>query len=92
MAAPTFRTPAALHWLRDGARVLLVDEPSGKVRTLTGLDAALWSWLCLRYRGPDLLALVQAWLREPEAQARAYLDQRLDNWVELGILQAEEPV
>jgi hypothetical protein len=82
--------PANIQWVRDAQQILLVDERSGQVHALQGVDAAIWSWLALAYPYPKVIGFLSLLLGVPVGEAEQRLATILQAWREAGLLDAEE--
>lgn len=65
--------PAHILWVQDKTQVLIIDEKHKKNRCLTGVEAAIWSWLSLNYSFAKLVKLTAAALDVSTTEAEPYL-------------------
>lgn len=77
----------SLRWVKDTSQVIIVDEQQGKTFTLQGVDAAIWSWLSLRYSYQKLIHLVAALLAVSDVDAEHTLRTTLHRWHTQGLLE-----
>ncbi len=88
MTVVALSSPDAVRWVKDADQILVVDEHSGNVHRLFGLEAAVWSWLTLGYPYPRLVRLTAALLSLAPAEAEPHLARCLTDWQVAGLLES----
>jgi hypothetical protein len=83
-------SPPSVHWCQDAGQVLVIDENTGRVESLTGLEAAVWKWYSLSYRFAEVLDFTQVSLGRSNEEARLVLEPIIARWVEAGLLAPKE--
>lgn len=73
-------------WVQDKTQVLIVDEQHHKNQVLTGIEAAIWSWLSLGYSFAKLVKLTAAALDTTKTEAEPYLVAVIQKWYGAGLL------
>jgi len=78
-------TPPHIRWVVDARKTIVINEQTGEAHLLTGIEAAVWSWLSLAYPYSKLVSMMTAFLRCEDAELR--LNDLLQSWYAAGILE-----
>lgn len=89
MRPMSFITLPSIRWCQDLLQVLVVDEQTGCITSLTGFEAALWKWFSLSYNYADVLEFSKITFNKPAEETSLLIDQIIDHWVDRGLLAPE---
>lgn len=84
-----YTCPPHIKWVHDQCQTILIDEDQRRSHALSGVEAAIWSWLTLSYTFTKLTKLTAALLNVTQAEARQRLRATLDVWRQAGWLQVQ---
>ena len=76
-----------IHWVIDARQTIVINQKSGAVFCLTGIEAAIWSWLTLSYPYQTMLELISGM---EQTEAAPLLHKTVQKWRALGLLEKKE--
>jgi hypothetical protein len=83
-----YRCAAAITWVKDAGRTLLVEVETGRAWSLGGVEAVVWDLLTLHYPAGQLIGFLAVLLGESCEKAKDRLLAMVQGWEEAGIVYA----
>lgn len=80
------QTPDWVTWCVDVNRVIVIDQQLGISLTLSGLQAAVWSWFSLGYGRSRAVELAAAAENQTETSADQRVRSMVDEWIASGLV------